>query len=200
MLTIIFILIVILLIEIAFSKNLINFFSSSATTITILSTICLYYGLDLLLVTVILVYVSVFLIFFLIILSLNWQHRSFNVTSNLHLLINFLIVVLSILISLCIEHNDVIGVVSEDNNVWVDSYLINSSDNSEITKIFHVLILNIFYVESVAINIFLLLGLIASIYLLANRSNLFVNRVTSALKVKRVGRRVNSLTSFFNKK
>jgi len=178
---------------------ILEMFIITSTSLLLGSGICLllivtgstmFFGLDLLGLTLLVVYSSIFLLLYLISLYFNdlYEIKSISINKNLSL-----IVILSFLILLI---NSVNITISNENIIWTDMYSLITINPKQIVWVIHNLLFKYFLIEAVFINIYILFGFISALFILSLIeffNGLFNNsKISSIFLNKRSFRRSNS--------
>lgn len=184
------IIIFLIILELNITSKLINFLSLLYSLIIFFFIIIFFIlKLDLLAISLFLVYSSVFLIFFLFYNIFNEKIviKNFNKTI-------FILIFLIFSINYKFNFNLI-------NYFWINYFKILNFKIIQFTNLMSILIFKLFYLETIFINLYLTIGLVVSFIILTvftkkyikNKKLLFWN------KTKRIFRRTNSYNSKINK-
>ena len=154
---------------------------------------CLYLKLDLFGITILLVYSSVVIMLILLSFILNNKNKIIFSSKN------FFILYFSIFISSFFFYN--YQKTSIDLS-WVSPYYVFNLKSSQFVNILHILIIKIFQIETLILNYYLLLGLVASVLLILNinKNNNPFKKIMFSSKNRRLIRRSNSFNIKINNK
>ncbi len=154
---------------------------------------CLYLKLDLFGITVLLVYSSVVIMLILLSFILNNKNKIIFSSKN------FFILYFSIFISSFFFYNYQKTTIEFS---WVSPYYVFNLKSSQFVNILHVLIIKIFQIETLILNYYLLLGLVASVLLILNinKNNNPFKKIMFSSKNRRLIRRSNSFNIKINNK
>jgi hypothetical protein len=154
---------------------------------------CLYLKLDLFGITVLLVYSSVVIMLILLSFILNNKNKIIFSSKN------FFILYFSIFISSFFFYNYQKTTIDLS---WVSPYYVFNLKSSQFVNILHILIIKIFQIETLILNYYLLLGLVASVLLILNinKHNNPFKKIMFSSKNRRLIRRSNSFNIKINNK
>jgi hypothetical protein len=183
-------LLILLIFEILITKSIFKILILVFSNLLICSIVSIFFlKLEIFGLTLILVYSSVFLILFLFI---NYFEEKFLI-SNFKIFFIFIFFFIFFFLKFYIFNQ------LSFNFFWINYYFLLKFKIIKFTNLIHVLLIKIYNIETVVINIYLLIGLLSSLTLISYKSIGNKKKLTFTSKNKRIYRRTNSYNSFLNK-